>query len=304
MDTIKLENFLTVAKTESIRKASEILRITPSALSKSIRALEVQIGSSLIMPLGRGITLTQAGKSLVPEAEKILQSMQSLKEKVAGAKQAPEVSSLRIATFEVFSTYFMSTLKLTSLQSHSLTLFDTIPGELEQLILNHQADFGITYLPIPHPGLEHIPVTRLLMGVYKRRNTFKGLPQEDLPFVIPVSPITSIPTRVKGLDGWPIEAYERKIKYRVTLMETALELCRQGQCVGYFPAFIAEQHNQKHKSEYELERHPYTKSIRRCYTQVYLVKKKDRPEDAELKALLKWIRIGTKLSKEQEQGTP
>ena len=59
--------------------------------------------------------------------------------------------------------------------------------------------------------------------------------------MVPALPITGSPTLVRGLDGWPEDAYERHVKYEVTLMESALELCRQGRVAGYFPRFIVEE---------------------------------------------------------------
>jgi DNA-binding transcriptional LysR family regulator len=132
------------------------------------------------------------------------------------------------------------------------------------------------------------------MGVYKLRGSFPGELQENLPFVIPVFPVNGVPTRVKGLDGWPETNYERKVKFQVTLMESALELCRQGRCAGYFPSFVIEAHNEKYRREFHLERHPFERHRKRCYSDVYLVKRKDHTESELMKSLAKMLRLGTK----------
>jgi DNA-binding transcriptional LysR family regulator len=138
------------------------------------------------------------------------------------------------------------------------------------------------------------------MGVYKRKGAFPARPQEELPFVVPAFPFSGTPTRVKGLDGWPDDAYRRQVKYEVSLMESALELCRQGKCAGYFPAFVIERHNRKFRDQFSLERHPYGKTFRRCYSDVFLVKRKDRSEDLDARLVSKLVRIGTRL--EQTDG--
>jgi DNA-binding transcriptional LysR family regulator len=295
MDTNKLSYFAVVAQTENIRKAAEILKLTPSALSKTIKQLEDELGVHLLTPLGRGITLTREGKELAVQAASILESMTQLKNRVQDASKEKKTAPLRIATFEVFSTYFLQVLEQVDMGDRNIVMHEVTPGELEQVIDQGKADFGITYMPIAHPSLEHTKITSILMGVYKRKGSFEDLPQEELPFVVPVLPLTGVPTRVKGLDGWPDDAYHRKVKYEVTLLESALELCRQGKCVGYFPSFIAHRHNHRYQKAFQLERHPYKKNRERCYSDVFLVKRKDRAEDRDARLISKLVRIGTRL---------
>jgi DNA-binding transcriptional LysR family regulator len=295
MDTDKLRYFAVIAETQNLRKAAEILRVTPSGLSKVIKHLENELEVSLITPLGRGITLTKEGMDLARRSSAIIEAVQGLKTQIQEAQALKKIAPLRIATFEVFSTYFLQGLEHIDWGNRKLMLYEVVPGELEQAVEQGRADFGITYLPIPHPQLEHVKVTSILMGVYKRKNSFKDLLQEELPFVVPIFPLTGAPTRVKGLDGWPEDAYQRQVKYEVSLLESAMELCRQGKCVGYFPSFIADRHNRKYREDYALERHPYNKSLKRCNVDVYLVKRKDRTEDRDAKMLSKLIRMGTKL---------
>ena len=69
---------------------------------------------------------------------------------------------MRIATFEVFSTYFLQALDEVSLGDRGLVIHEMIPGELECVIDQGKIDFGITYLPIAHPNLEHLDDKRAI----------------------------------------------------------------------------------------------------------------------------------------------
>ncbi len=296
METNRLYYFTVVAKTENIRKASDILNISPSALSKIIRSLEDELGVRLFAPIGRGITLTQQGKLFASKADQLLEDFKSLKDLLKDEKFKSAHSPLRITTFEVFSTYFLNVLNKMGWDHRKLILQETLPGELERAVEQDQVDVGITYLPIPFQNIEHIKITSIEMGVFKKNGTFANLPQQELPFVIPAHPLAGIPNRVRGLDGWPETAYSRKIQFEVSLMESALELCRQGRCAGYFPTFIIEEHNRKYKSEYHLHRHPSPYPGRKCYSEVYLVKRKDQIEDQTIKLIAKMIRMGLKNS--------
>ncbi|PSW20317.1 LysR family transcriptional regulator [Photobacterium sanctipauli] len=64
MDNRALKYFEAVAKAGSIRGASEKLHVAPSAISRKIVQLEDQLHVQLVTRLGRGVTLTEAGKEL------------------------------------------------------------------------------------------------------------------------------------------------------------------------------------------------------------------------------------------------
>ncbi len=294
MDTNKLHTFSVLARTESVRKAAELLRVTPSAVSKTIRALEEDLGIALVAPLGRGITITSHGRRLALEAGQVLKSLDLLRDQLRTADKTAAAQPLRIATFEVFSTSFLGALDKIGWKNRGLVLHEALPGELERMVEQGQVDFGITYLPVSYPGVDHIKVTSVEMGVFKRKGTFASCRQEDLPFVVPAQPLNAPATRIRGLDGWPENAYRRKVLHEVTLMESALELCRHGRCAGYFPVFIIQEHNRKHRAQYQLERHPSPYSGRACYSDVYLVKRRDRAEDSDARTLAKLLRVGTR----------
>ena len=54
--------FHAAARAGSISKAADALGVTPSAVSQQIQALEIQLGTALLVKMGRGVTLTEAGE--------------------------------------------------------------------------------------------------------------------------------------------------------------------------------------------------------------------------------------------------
>jgi DNA-binding transcriptional LysR family regulator len=54
--------FHAAARSGSISKAANALGVTPSAVSQQIQALEIQLGTALLVKMGRGIALTEAGE--------------------------------------------------------------------------------------------------------------------------------------------------------------------------------------------------------------------------------------------------
>jgi DNA-binding transcriptional LysR family regulator len=287
MDTNKLRYFITIAQTGSMRKASEILNISAPALSKATKLLEEEVGVKLIVQDGRNIAVTDEGKKLVHKGGEILKQLDLLQEEISEDKN---ITQLKIATFEVFSTYFLQFLDLLEWDEKQLTMHEMNPGEIEKAVAGGLVDFGITYLPVPHPDLDFLKVRSIDMGVFIKQSSFKGLEQKELPFVVPAIPLHGNPTRVKGLDGWPESNYQRKIKYQVTLLESALELCRQGRAAGYFPKFIIKLHNQRVAKSRQLIQCK-SRSGKTCKTDVYIVKRKSNIENKTIKQMAKALRI-------------
>lgn len=289
METYKLEAFIAFAQTENVRKAAELLHITPGALSKTLHNLEADLGIELMSPVGRQVVLTKEAQQFLPHAKRMVDEWRNIKGIMAGQVVSNREAPLRLATFEVFSTYFLSGLESINWQ-RGLKLHEAVPGEIERHILSGEVDLGITYLPVPHPRLEFLKIVTVEMGVFVRKGAFVKSNQPHIPFVVPIAPLSGTPTKAKGLDGWPETNYERDVLYEVTLLESGLELCRQGRCAGYFPVFIVEEHNRRVRPEYELVRklHPTVKH--RCYADVYLVKPKSMPENDLVKKVAKMIR--------------
>lgn len=289
METIKLEAFIAFAQTENVRKAAELIHISPGALSKTLRSLSEELGIQLLAPVGRQVVLTQEAQLFLPHAKRMVDEWKSIKKTIEGNKLAVKEAPLRLATFEVFSTYFLSGLESIN-WTRGLKLHEAVPGEIERHLLSGEADLGITYLPVPNPRLDFLKIVTTEMGVYVRRDAFKGVDQPNIPFVVPIAPLTGTPTKAKGLDGWPDSNYERDVLYEVTLLESGLELCRQGRCAGYFPVFIIEEHNRRVRPEFELIRKLHPTAKNKCYSDVYLVKSKSMPENELVKKVAKMIR--------------
>lgn len=72
MDLANLNAFLAVAESGSFSLAGERLHLTQPAVSKRIASLEQQMAVRLFDRLGREVSLTEAGRALLPRAYQIL----------------------------------------------------------------------------------------------------------------------------------------------------------------------------------------------------------------------------------------
>jgi len=72
-----LQAFIAVADNASFSQAAEKLFLTQPAVSKRIASLEQELGSQLFDRIGRQVVLTEAGKALLPHAQRILDEVKN-----------------------------------------------------------------------------------------------------------------------------------------------------------------------------------------------------------------------------------
>jgi DNA-binding transcriptional LysR family regulator len=77
VDLVKLRYFRTVAKTLHFRRAAVLLGVSQPPLSKSIKNLEDELGTPLLVRTRRHVELTPAGQALLEQSEKIFQELET-----------------------------------------------------------------------------------------------------------------------------------------------------------------------------------------------------------------------------------
>lgn len=86
MELRHLQHFVAVAEDQHFTRAAERLLVSQSGLSASIRALERELRAPLFVRTTRRVTLTEAGRALLVEAERILAQVRSAHEAVAAVQ--------------------------------------------------------------------------------------------------------------------------------------------------------------------------------------------------------------------------
>ncbi|MET7942674.1 LysR family transcriptional regulator [Streptomyces sp. NPDC005302] len=86
MELRHLQHFVAVAEDQHFTRAAERLMVSQSGLSSSIRALERELQAPLFVRTTRRVTLTEAGRALLVEAERILAQVRSAHDAVAAVQ--------------------------------------------------------------------------------------------------------------------------------------------------------------------------------------------------------------------------
>tara|TARA_B100001059_G_scaffold228858_1_gene260563 strand:- start:107 stop:988 length:882 start_codon:yes stop_codon:yes gene_type:complete len=143
-----LKAFCQLARSGNYRLASEQLYITQSALTKKIQRLESNIGASLFSRGRNGAELTHAGKTLLADAQRLVDSMQAF-EQLSGSVVNGTEGHLNIG-FGV-STYHKAPKMIAAYKKQQpnvrITLNDTPSKQQTDELLSHELDISFNRIP-------------------------------------------------------------------------------------------------------------------------------------------------------------
>jgi DNA-binding transcriptional LysR family regulator len=109
MDFQRLEAFLFAAEHLSFSEAAKLLHVTQPTVSHHIKMLEGELGLELFDRSGGKLQLTEAGRSMLPWARKLIQDSNELQE-MASSLQSGVVGHLRIACSTTAGKYILPQL--------------------------------------------------------------------------------------------------------------------------------------------------------------------------------------------------
>src|SRR5215469_8356723 len=158
MELDHVEAFLAIARSGGFVRGSAALHLSQPATSRRIKLLEAELGAPLFDRLGRGVTLTQAGRAFLPHAQALLASMRDGVEAVNAVRGTGQGT----VTLALVGTLASSglTARLSGLRrAHpglDLRLRTALSVEVSDLVLRGDADVGLRYGTDPDPGMMSI----------------------------------------------------------------------------------------------------------------------------------------------------
>ncbi len=132
LDWDKLRVFHAAAEAGSFTHAAETLRLSQSAISRQVSALEHDVGVPLFHRHARGLVLTEQGELLYQTAHDVLMRLESVKTRLTDAKDRPS-GVLRVTT-----TVGLGAGWLTDRIPEFLELFPDI--QLQLILANEELD--------------------------------------------------------------------------------------------------------------------------------------------------------------------
>src|SRR5271156_240301 len=96
METDRLRYFCTIYETQSISKASELLGVSHSGLSKAMTLLQDELGVKLFRPAGRGIETTDNARSVYEKSRELLELLNRFQEPAQATQDVPRIGMAEI----------------------------------------------------------------------------------------------------------------------------------------------------------------------------------------------------------------
>ncbi len=149
IDSRQLLAFKALAETGSFTQAAKRLHLTQSAVSHSIKALEDDLGCSLISRLGRKIHLTQSGEIFLTSAERMVRQMQNVRSEIEGLGKWG-VGRLRIGAGTTACQYILPTVIREFRETFPDCRLSVNPDdakELFELLRANEIDLALTLEP-------------------------------------------------------------------------------------------------------------------------------------------------------------
>jgi DNA-binding transcriptional LysR family regulator len=151
----QFEALLAVVRAGSISGAADELVIGQPAVTARIQALERAIGSKLFVRGRSGSRLTDAGRALVPHAERAVAAAADARQAVADVVSGSG-GRLMIGAAPAVSTYVLPSVLHRFQQEHPRVQLSVRSGHSEEvlgMVLRDEVAVGLMR-PIPHPEIE------------------------------------------------------------------------------------------------------------------------------------------------------
>lgn len=146
MDIEKLKIFLCAAQTNSLSRAAFLLGAEQSTVSRQISGLEQSLGNRLFHRSGRGVTLTETGKRLLPQAQALLRHMKEVADEMAGLAGSP-TGLVRLGVLSSLTQPLVNrliTLARKQAPSVRLRVFECTSGVIDEWLMNGHVDIAVT----------------------------------------------------------------------------------------------------------------------------------------------------------------
>ncbi|HJV39557.1 MAG TPA: LysR family transcriptional regulator, partial [Geothrix sp.] len=153
MDLGQLETFLVVAREKSFSRAAERLFRTQPAVSLALKRLEEELGETLVDRTTKGGTLTDAGATLLPLAQRMFDLRQEILD-TFGALKGLQQGRLNVGANESVSEFLLPRILLAYQQAWPAIKIQAYRQTSERIpteVLERRLDVGFVSYDALHP---------------------------------------------------------------------------------------------------------------------------------------------------------
>ncbi len=240
--------FLQVGRLQSFSRAAEQVHLSASGMSMLVRELEEQVGARLFDRTTRSVTLTDAGRRLLPVAQRIVDELHAYSDGI-GDTEAAMRTRLDVAATPTVSASLLPGVIHAFAASHPqvrVHLADVDVSAVRARVLEGDADIGLGFFVKPATGLVRQPLCKFRLmrvsppasgarpglGPVRPWSSLAGLPLLSLPPDNPIQALIETHLSRLGVSG------ERPT---MNLIGTLIGMVRVGRGHVILPSFALDE---------------------------------------------------------------
>jgi DNA-binding transcriptional LysR family regulator len=167
MHAIVLKYFVEVARSGSVRKASEKLCVAASAVNRQILNLEDELGIELFDRLPNGMRLNPAGERLLAHAQATLHDFQVVRTEL-DALRGERTGHIKVASMDSLFLDLLPTVveEFAGIYpAATYTIVTAAPMDVAAMVLSGQADIGCSFLGRLPAGVAAVTLAAMPLGI-------------------------------------------------------------------------------------------------------------------------------------------
>lgn len=246
LDLTTLRLFTAVCEEKSISRAAEREFIAHSAVSRRLAEMEALVGMPLVTRHARGVTLTQAGTTVLRHANQIIASVEAMSAELSRLHAGMQGKVRIVANLSAIVQFLPEDVAAFK------RLFPDVDIDIEEqhspdvvrLVGEHAADFGICNRRDDAGGLRHLPYRRDRLAVMlpaghpagnRLQIAFEDLVEENFVGLTERSALTQLLAQKADLIGASL-----KVKIRVASLDALCRMVHAGLGIAILPQQVAE----------------------------------------------------------------
>ena len=170
MNLRQLRHLVAIIDAGSLSRAAAVVYVAQPALSLQVATLEAELGTKLLDRSSTGVTPTSAGKRLYRHAQTILRQVEAARAEVGCAEPISGQVSVGLPTSAaaLLAVPLLALIRET-LPAVRLTIFESMSGYLEELLVTNRLDLALLYRDSPIKGVEVQPLLVESLYLVSRR---------------------------------------------------------------------------------------------------------------------------------------
>ena len=246
----EMQVFAVAAETENFSKAARRLHLSQPAVSQQIRSLENYLGAELFLRSGRGATLSDAGKVLLPMARELLDLSRRIEETMRSL-EGRVVGHLTIGCTTTAGKYMLPLVAAAFSQHHpnvQVTIEMCNCASIVDPLLAQEVDLGTSSAKPLHQDMEYQPfftdhVVLVVPADHPFAHRSSVLPVEllDQPFILQEEGSSTCRMVQEGLAGQGLSLDQLQVVMVVDNAE-AIEMAVEHRLGMAFISRLAARH--------------------------------------------------------------